>query len=508
MKEFFFYFLGIASLILPTYFARNVGLLGIGSIIVGTGMGTMYWKLLTVANMHRIKTIWIRKMIMAFLLFHVVILAGFVSYVFAHLTQRSLVQETSSGLLLLVILLVAGYGAKGGKETRRKVFEVMFWFVVIPLLIMFAFVLKGIQGNYFIEGIEKIANREVRIWEVLDCGYVTFLFLSVSFFFRPLQEKVLKLVKEKQEICAVRKALIYSSLFLIFIYVLTYGTFGEWALAKMEYPAVTLMSTIHFSGSFLKRLDALMFGIWFFTLFALLFLFVDYGKQMLVKLTDRKKKVNQMGYILPILVAIFLVGIGLFQLEGAKEICMKYIKYVGTPILIMIPLVTWLFSACSKTELEERAFPLMVALSFDEVTGDTSVDYAFPGEEEIVNANAYSDAKQLDFNHLKVLVVDEKFYEQEDLVKELLEEMRKEETFPRNTYVCKTSDVERLLSCKGEVPEDLGTYLEEFLDKNLEEHKNLGMWMDDKDYASFPLPLVEWNGENLIIVKEISNQNE
>ena len=38
----------------------------------------------------------------------------------------------------------------------------------------------------------------------------------------------------------------------------------------MEYPAVTMMSTIKITGGFLKRTDAFMLAIWFFTLFALL----------------------------------------------------------------------------------------------------------------------------------------------------------------------------------------------------------------------------------------------
>lgn len=55
----------------------------------------------------------------------------------------------------------------------------------------------------------------------------------------------------------------------------------------MKYPAITLMSSIHLRGSFLKRLDAFMIAIWFFTLFALVTVFLFYAQELVQKL--RKK---------------------------------------------------------------------------------------------------------------------------------------------------------------------------------------------------------------------------
>ena len=72
-------------------------------------------------------------------------------------------------------------------------------------------------------------------------------------------------------------------------YILLLGNFGKASLASMQYPVVTLMSTIQFKGNFLKRMDALMGAVWFFTLYALLNLHLHYGTSMLKEIFSKGK---------------------------------------------------------------------------------------------------------------------------------------------------------------------------------------------------------------------------
>ena len=54
------------------------------------------------------------------------------------------------------------------------------------------------------------------------------------------------------------------------LYLILLGMFGGAALETMDYPVVTMMSRIQMTGGFFKRADVFMFGVWFFTLYALL----------------------------------------------------------------------------------------------------------------------------------------------------------------------------------------------------------------------------------------------
>jgi hypothetical protein len=51
----------------------------------------------------------------------------------------------------------------------------------------------------------------------------------------------------------------------------------------------------------------------------------------------------------------------------------------------------------------------------------------------------------------------------------MLTYLQETELFPRNTYVCVTADTHALYEIEGDLPEDLGSYLESFLQKQGEE---------------------------------------
>ncbi len=188
-------------------------------------------------------------------------------------------------------------------------------------------------------------------------------------------------------------------------------------------------------------------------------------------------------------------------------------------------------SACGKTELEQRCFPLLAVSDF-ETEGKRSLYSFYVGfpranneggstgqskELEISSAKAgsFGDSKKAfeenlskvpDYNHLKVLVLGKDLAQNERALKAMLNFLTKTEEFPRNTYVCVVEDVEGLLKIDKELPQDLGTYLEEYLVKHEAKQSRLltlGDLMDEMKngelvlYAPFLSPkenYVEWEG--------------
>lgn len=157
-------------------------------------------------------------------------------------------------------------------------------------------------------------------------------------------------------------------------------------------------------------------------------------------------------------------------------------------------------TGCSTTELEERSFPMLVAIGVE----DGSVTYkdAFPKEDDTGKLGA----KEKDYNHLKVLALEEDLLEQQKLYKSTLNEIAEKEVFPRNTYVCVMDDMDELFEMEKEISQDLGTYLEEYL-KSHEEKKDrlltLGDLLDEQANQLFVLYLpyldveenkLEWKG--------------
>ncbi len=90
---------------------------------------------------------------------------------------------------------------------------------------------------------------------------------------------------------AAGSAILFAGLLFAVLYEILLGVFGRVTVSELEFPAVSLMSMVTLPGGFLHRQDALMVGVWFFTLFALICSSMYYSCQCMEKLPGQKRPV-------------------------------------------------------------------------------------------------------------------------------------------------------------------------------------------------------------------------
>ena len=174
--------------------------------------------------------------------------------------------------------------------------------------------------------------------DLLKGIYLVFLLITPLFFSLFLIGE-----KEKNYGSSMRKtvtgALLLTTILLLGSYVLLVGNFGAKSLSTMRFPVITLMSTIQFEGNFLKRMDALMVAVWFFTLFALLNLHLHYAVKMGKELWQRKRssKGYKAGFIIVPALAVYGVAYGLEYFEAGLELFLQYYSYVAVPFMVIGP---------------------------------------------------------------------------------------------------------------------------------------------------------------------------
>lgn len=343
-RLYVFDLMGIATLLLPPYLAQLCGIHGVYAIALGTGLGFLYlfylgWimrKMGTdiVTYLKEQTKAWAKNVVFFIILRHCLFTAGFCAYVFANLMQYSLVKEESIFLILLIIVAIAAYAVSGGLESRARVYEVLFWIILIPFIAMMLASVRGVELVYY----EDIFSGEsTNLWQGT---YLVFLFLTPLFF-------SLFLIGEKAErygksiVKTVAGAILVSGLILLGSYLLLVGNFGENALGTMRFPVVTLMSTIQFEGNFLKRMDALMLAVWFFTLFALLNLHLHYAVRMVDEIskkdnTQETQKNRAWKVILPA-VSVFVSACALEVFPELLNWFFDYYSYVAVPLMVIGP---------------------------------------------------------------------------------------------------------------------------------------------------------------------------
>lgn len=529
-------FLGMGTLLLPTMLADTAGRDGIFCILAGILSTFLYLKLLRylLKGMKTSYPDFLKQKcgkVCGYVLWggyflYFILMASYTAYLFSTLMLNGLVENISFYLVLLLILLLAFYGMAGGIEGRARVYEMLFWFLMIPLFLMLFAACREVKPAYWspvfvADGKEMLSGS----YYVLFC----YSMVSIVLF---LKEYV---ADRKKCVGAAEKAVWFSGGVFAALYLILIGLFGVGALAQMKFPAVTMMSRVQVTGGFLKRTDAFMFSIWFFTLYAMLNSMVFYSGNLAEKvIRDCGGYLEGKKRMLPYLILLLLVyGVTVLFYRNQQFLdCVTFLLWkIGTPFVVGVPvllcltgrkpnrgmeersskenkderknhkkkvrvvvLVCFLFGClflqgCNVAELEDKAFPVLLNIRDQDDFQNVWLNHEYAGNKEV------------DYNHLKVVLIERSFLEKEAVVEDMLSMLEQEKEVPWNAYVMTTESCDRLAQTEGELDVLLGNYLEELLENtsgiDQKAYPTLGMLYEERvnHLETLYIPFVDIEGE-------------
>ena len=512
-------FLGMGTLLLPTMLADTAGRDGIFCILAGILSTFLYLKLLRylLKGMKTNYPDFLKQKcgkVCGYVLWggyflYFILMASYTAYLFSTLMLNGLVENVSFYLVLMLILLLAFYGMAGGIEGRARVYEILFWFLMIPLFLMLFAACREVKPAYW-SPVFMADGKEV----LSGSYYVLFCYSMVSIVLF-LKEYV---ADRKKCVGAAEKAVWFSGGVFAALYLILIGLFGVEALAQMKFPAVTMMSRVQVTGGFLKRTDAFMFSIWFFTLYAMLNSMVFYSGNLAEKvIRDCGGYLEGKKRMLPYLILLLLVyGVTVLFYRNQQFLdCVTFLLWkIGTPFVVGVPvllcltgrkpnrgmeersskenkderknhkkkvrvvvLVCFLFGClflqgCNVAELEDKAFPVLLNIRDQDDFQNVWLNHEYAGNKEV------------DYNHLKVVLIERSFLEKEAEVEDMLSMLEQEKEVPWNAYVMTTESCDRLAQTEGELDVLLGNYLEELLENtsgiDQKAYPTLGMLYEER----------------------------
>lgn len=512
-------FLGMGTLLLPTMLADTAGRDGIFCILAGILSTFLYLKLLRylLKGMKTSYPDFLKQKcgkVCGYVLWggyflYFILMASYTAYLFSTLMLNGLVENISFYLVLLLILLLAFYGMAGGIEGRARVYEILFWFLMIPLFLMLFAACREVKPAYWSPVF--VADGK----EMLNGSYYVFFCYSMVSIVLFLKEYV---SDDKKHISAAEKAVWFSGGVFAALYLILIGLFGVEALAQMKFPAVTMMSRVQVTGGFLKRTDAFMFSIWFFTLYAMLNSMVFYSGNLAAKvIRDCGGYLEGKKRMLPYLILLLLVyGVTVLFYRNQQFLdCVTFLLWkIGTPFVVGVPvllfltgerkkhnkkvrvlvLVCFLFGClflqgCNVAELEDKTFPVLLNIRDQDDFQNVWLNHEYAGNKEV------------DYNHLKVVLIERSFLEKEAEVEDMLSMLEQEKEVPWNAYVMTTESCDRLAQTEGELDVLLGNYLEELLENtsgiDQKAYPTLGMLYEERanHLETLYIPFVDIEGE-------------
>ena len=525
-RLYVFNLLGVGTLVLPNNLAK-LGEYAFISIALGVFMAWLFMWIVSEVRERR-KTIYDRsidKTKYAKILIYDLIIAiyelsqaAFLAWIFVKLIRDSLIPDESFTVVLLVIMAVCAYALSGGVECRARVYEVVFFFVLIPLAAMLLFALSDVRLDYLM--IKDRVGVDFGIADIFAGAYYVFAASISVFNILFVRERTASQIRG-----SVSKAIFTYAGILFLLYAVLLGNFGKYSLSEIEFPAVVLMSDVQIKGSFFKRADALMLSVWFFTLFSVLNMSLYYavlrcenfaentGKIIFTFNknrhscsnkqfgSDRQKSHDKEKSTMRSWCIIFVIAVTVtlaYILESGDEIVKKYLGFllcIAIPVIVVLT-IGLMLTGCSAVELEERCFPTLAAVDIVDVVSHRDVsanensgyiefyynmDKSYEPEyaDDIKTAvDSFEErlSQKADTNHLKVILIGKTLRNDKAAYASFMEYCKISKKFPRNTYVCIADDI-------NDIFDNMGDYYEQKINK--ENHEDgepiitLGTLLDD-----------------------------
>lgn len=521
-RLYVFNLLGVGTLVLPNNLAK-LGKYAFISIALGVFMAWLFMWIVSEVRERR-KTIYDRsidktkyaKMLIYDLIIAIYELsqAAFLAWIFVKLIRDSLIPDESFTVVLLVIMAVCAYALSGGVECRARVYEVVFFFVLIPLAAMLLFALSDMRLDYLM--IKDRVGVDFGIADIFAGAYYVFAASISVFNILFVRERTASQIRG-----SLSKAIFTYAGILFLLYAVLLGSFGKYSLSEIEFPAVVLMSDVQIKGSFFKRADALMLSVWFFTLFSVLNMSLYYAVLRCENFAKNARKIiftfnknryscsnKQFGFdrqkshdkeksTMRSWCIIFVIAVTVtlaYILESGGEIVKKYLGFllcIAIPVIVVLT-IGLMLTGCSAVELEERCFPTLAAVDIvdvdtDEITDKEVVEFYYNMDksyepeyaDDIKTAvDSFEDrlSQKADTNHLKVILIGKTLRKDKAAYSDFMEYCKTSKKFPRNTYVCIADDI-------NDIFDNMGDYYEQKINK--ENHEDgepiitLGTLLDD-----------------------------
>ncbi|MCM1158046.1 MAG: spore germination protein [Bacteroidales bacterium] len=244
--------------------------------------------------------------------------------------------------VLLPLLLVALYGANRGIEKQGRLYEMIFWVLFIPFIIVVLFGLGEVDYSVFVPELKMSPGK------IILCGYglLTFILPVENYLYlRPClrRSRIIaedtgeeKLRRKKNKVWVSYGAVLFVIALAAVISLFLLGIYGIRGAAGEEMVTIAIMRYIRLPFGVLERFDVLM--VWFFMTgcFVMICSTLYYAGYLLQLLCKRGKRV---WLLTAVLVFAFAAVCLLPAYSHSLMLFFGYGLLVDIPLSLLVPLL-------------------------------------------------------------------------------------------------------------------------------------------------------------------------
>ena len=246
---------------------------------------------------------------------------------FCEVIHQTILPKTPFYLVCAIMLLLGGYCASKGFETRARLGELLILLILVPLIFM---LIVSCIGADWTNLMPVMTSNPTPILKGTFWLGVSFTGLEFLLFVHPYVNKPKNV--RKGSILAI---LIVGTLMLL-VTIVTIATFGPSYLKEQTWPVLSMMDMINLPASFLERQGALIMSFWIISVFATVNAGLFFSSLLL---KDTFNKGTHSYYIIGCILLIFLISFIPQNLNDVLEMMNIVFATFGIAYLFFVPLV-------------------------------------------------------------------------------------------------------------------------------------------------------------------------
>ncbi len=276
-----------------------------------------------------------------------IIKASIITLFFAVILREYMLRSFNLWVIIVSFTLICGYGASRDIEKRGRLIELLFWWMIVPLILVAVFSvsnvdwrLNGIKGNVDYKGI-------------LMGGYEMLIVMS------SVETMLFTLTKVKKTgWSGYLKTIIWVLVALLFSYIFVQGVIGERWAGDSSMSVLYVMEAARFPGG-IERMDYAVVAFLLIGVFAVISGYMFYAKEFLrVAFSKRWNEfekdergminnnsiqvVSDKWWTIVLVMILSVLGSWLWSLYGVSDILLKYLLWFDIGISLVIPLLIYL----------------------------------------------------------------------------------------------------------------------------------------------------------------------
>ncbi len=276
--------------------------------------------------------------------------AGIIMFFFAKTVQEYLLQSFNLWVIIIAFVIVCGYGASRDIEKRGRMLELLFPWMIVPIILVAAFSISNIKLEELYEGLRGInyesINEAAGYKDVIKAGYVAFLITTsteLSLFTLPHQN-------ERNWRNPLKTGL-WILISILLSYVCIIGILGGHWVSSDAQASLNVMEAAFIPGDVIKRADYPVLIFWIIGVFAVVSGYMFFAKEAFlsgVRLSVKHK--GRIG-IWTIMTAVLLFTF-LWSKKVTSTYMAAYMLWADVAISLLIPILA--IVRCSKGRAGKR----------------------------------------------------------------------------------------------------------------------------------------------------------